>query len=1205
MCHVRRPRLSPHAVPYLILFVLALLVAPPTLWAGGTPDPGTSPLVEDSGDADVLPDNENQLIGVLGADRGFGFGDYVSDDTEPAPGVDGGLQATIGTDARYQYFIEVPPGQSSLVVEIFDAETGAGDLAGTEEHDQDNTTGWDLVTEYTLLDGDGATIASITLGPQDCDPVTPGNQDACNNAWSDLGTFTVANPTPGHWTLEVFAPNVPAATDYDDNNSFGIRAHDGDASAGGTEYNVYADTYVGVGHVYAPGPASDPGYSRTHDFFPYVTEGCSCDVNDWDSDDNGDEIIDLAPQNPVTGATGAYSFTALSGATNWRQNIATGFTTDADATSFGLWDLRFNIGEFNFITLWMGSESAADPVVPPTNPGDGAEPDQQPEAGAIRLYFPADGSRFFGEIGGADDAVTSPLKPNVGQSWAVISGPDPVLVGATSRVRVTITIDNPAAFPIQFDGLTTDPRVVTAQVPTNAGQTVYVAGSATVNNSGGAASTATSESGAGPWDLTFAPGVVDAGDTITLTYDIDVTPTSLSPPTLAFTGSGGNGTVATYLDETCANGAGGASVCTATAQAGSEYSFGPLCPLGVDVLNAGTPGIDVVKDASVVTDAGGGLFDVTYTVTVTNTGTTNLSSVQVVDDLEAAFTGTATFMVTAGPAASGTLTANAGYNGVADDNLLVAGSSTLLPADSETITYTVRFDPNAEPGPFVNTAAGSAVDPSMTPVSDSDTASAPVGENPGIDVAKSVQGGLVDNGGGSFTVTYQVSVTNTGNVDLSAVQVVDDLTATFTAPASLTSVTVPIATGTLTANVGYNGDGDTDLLVAGSSTLPVGATETITFSATFDAGGSVGPFTNTATGSGTSPQGTNVQDSDTADVSINENPAIDVVKVTQGPPTDNMDGTFTVDYLVTLENTGDVDLSMVSATDNLAAAYPGPASVSSVTTPITSGTLTANAGYNGIGDIELLTDASSTLAVSASGTISYSVTFDPGGQTGPFTNTADGSGQSPAGADVNDSDTADVSVTLGSPVIGLAKRIAGQAVSLNDGNYGVSFIFVVENLGAFDLTDVQVTDDMSLTFPAPASVISASVISASGTLTLNPAYDGVGDINLLIAASSTLPIGALEEIQVDVVFDPANLTRFENSATATGDSPVGTTSDTSDDGVDPDPNGNGNPDEDGENDPTPIAIGTLIGIPTADSLGLTLLGLLLAMIAVVQLRRRG
>ena len=90
--------------------IFGLLAAPAITWAGGTPDPGTAPLSADSGDADTLPDNENQLIGVLGPTRGFGFGDYVSDDIA-------GLQSTIGTDARYRFFIEVPPGEATVTFE--------------------------------------------------------------------------------------------------------------------------------------------------------------------------------------------------------------------------------------------------------------------------------------------------------------------------------------------------------------------------------------------------------------------------------------------------------------------------------------------------------------------------------------------------------------------------------------------------------------------------------------------------------------------------------------------------------------------------------------------------------------------------------------------------------------------------------------------------------------------------------------------------------------------------------------------------------------------------------------------------------------------------------------------------------------------------------------------------------------------------------
>ncbi len=76
-----------------------------------------------------------------------------------------------------------------------------------------------------------------------------------------------------------------------------------------------------------------------------------------------------------------------------------------------------------------------------------------------------------------------------------------------------------------------------------------------------------------------------------------------------------------------------------------------------------------------------------------------------------------------------------------------------------------------------------------------------------------------------------------------------------------------------------------------------------------------------------------------------------------------------------------------------------------------------------------------------------------------------------------------------------------------------------------------------------------------------------------MAASSNLQPGALGEISFDVTFDPAELTHFLNSATATGTNTAGTVTDTSDDGAEPDTDGDGNADEPGENDPTPIGLG--------------------------------
>ncbi|MEM1202556.1 MAG: hypothetical protein AAGN66_04950 [Acidobacteriota bacterium] len=1196
---------SPRTALGWVAVVLAVFSTfPGAAWAGGVPDPGTGPLVIDGGDADTLPDNENQLLGVLGSRRGFGFGDYVSDAIS-------GLQSTLGSGTGYDFFIEIPPGQTTLTVEIFDADTGAGDLAGTEEHDQLDSagSGYSISTVFELVDPAGASIASVTLPAQDCDPVTVGNQTFCNDAWSDLGAFTVANPAPGHWRFRVATPD--SGSDLDDNNSFGIRAHDGDATAGGTEYHVYAESYVGIGQVFAPSGGPFPGFSRTHDFYPDIVGFCEFDSNDWDTDASGDESTTFTPPRPPAGTPATFSPVPGSDNAQWGQNTVTGFSAADDATNYGLWNLRWVVGGFNFITYWIGDgdPATADPALPPSSPGNGAEPNQLQEPGSVRLYFPADGSRFFGERGGPDDVVIAPVRPWAGQSWALLAGEPPLTVGLTSRVRVTVTVANPSALPIQFSAATGGANVVTAQVPTNGGQTAYVAGSATIT---GGSSTATAEAGAGPWDLTFAPGVVAAGTTATLTYDIDVTPTSVTPPDLFFTGIGSAATSGSYVDGTCADAAGGTSTCASAALPRATRSFGGLCELTAEVSNLGVPALTITKTASAVTAAAGfpGEFQTTFTVTAANSGSTDLVNVQVVDDLTATFPPPATFTVTAGPAATGTLSANGGYDGSGDDDLLTSGSSTLPFGASETITFTVRFDPNGLPGnPFVNTANGSAQSPTGAGVTDSDTANVVVPEAPGINIVKTASA-LADIGGGQFQTVFTLVVSNTGDVDLSNVQVTDDVTVSFPPPVTVDAASLLCTAGSCgTLTLDYAGPVDTTLLDAAASSLAVGATATLELTVTITPNGDGGPFVNNAIATGQSPQGGSVQDDDSATVSVSEAPAITVVKTVDGAVVDNGDGTFTAPYLVTVTNTGDVELSNVQVVDDLTLTFPAPASVTTVTTPVATGTFNANAGYDGDADTDLLVAATSTLASSASATIAFSVTFDPAGNTGPFTNTADGSGDSPLGVTVQDSDTADVSVTLGTPVIGVAKA-ASAAVDNGDGTWDVSISIVVENLGGLDLTDVQVTDDLAATFPAPASVVSvtapvAGISSGTGALTANPAYDGVVDTNLLVAATSTLDIGAVGEITFDITFDPGTLTQFLNSAVATGDSSGGTTTDTSDDGTDPDPDGDGNPDEDGENDPTPIEIGLdPLEIPTLGGWGLLALVGMLAGLGARRLRQR-
>ncbi len=122
---------------------------------------------------------------------------------------------------------------------------------------------------------------------------------------------------------------------------------------------------------------------------------------------------------------------------------------------------------------------------------------------------------------------------------------------------------------------------------------------------------------------------------------------------------------------------------------------------------------------------------------------------------------------------------------------------------------------------------------------------------------------------------------------------------------------------------------------------------------------------------------------------------------------------------------------------------------------------------------------------------------------------------------ITDSDTADISGTLGQPVIGVAKA-AGEAVSNGDGTFTLSISIVLENLGPLDLSAVQVVDDLATTFPPPSSVISvtqpiAMITAGNGLLTHNPAFDGTGDIDLLVASTSTLDIDARGEIFQDAL----------------------------------------------------------------------------------------
>ena len=355
--------------------------------------------------------------------------------------------------------------------------------------------------------------------------------------------------TPGHWELRVEMDG------NDDVNGFAIRAHDGDPTAGGTEVNVYAKSFVELG------VNSDNYAIETATLYPFITSGCSAMSNDFDWDaafsgDTGCGSISFSSRtgsftqnNPdVSESYSGYGTGWLTTQIPVSSAPLSGWTTDVWSADYGIWTSNITInsctgsGSCNYGTFYMGDSNAAS-----------APPSSQPEAHTFRIYLPTD-------AGGA------PVKPILTQTLSHFSGPNPPAVGQTSRVRIQVTVFNPTPFPITFSSS----KLVTVNVPGSgavyAGNPVASQGSITSQPSIG-----------GTGNITWNPGTVSANSSVDLIYDIDVNP-STPGQRIRVTGTpASNGTTATYVDET-----------GNTTQAIATYTYGPLCELAV------TEGADIL-----------------------------------------------------------------------------------------------------------------------------------------------------------------------------------------------------------------------------------------------------------------------------------------------------------------------------------------------------------------------------------------------------------------------------------------------------------------------------------------------------------------------------------------------------------------------------------------------------------------------------------
>ncbi|GGU43699.1 DUF11 domain-containing protein [Nocardioides albus] len=272
---------------------------------------------------------------------------------------------------------------------------------------------------------------------------------------------------------------------------------------------------------------------------------------------------------------------------------------------------------------------------------------------------------------------------------------------------------------------------------------------------------------------------------------------------------------------------------------------------------------------------------VTYTVTVENTGQAPYTA-----DDPARFTDDLT-QVLDDATYNDDAAADIGEVSYAEPELSWSGA--LAPGDKATITYSVTInDPLSGDGVLTNGVVGP---PESDCIEGTEPECSTVVPTPGLDITKSADpSGPVTPG---ETVTYTVTVENTGKVDYTAenpatftddlTAVIDDATYNDDASASVGSATYAEPT------------------LSWSGPLPVGETATITYSVTVDdPPGGDGKLTNAVVG----PDESNCDDGTEEGCHIvTPVRALEITK-TSDPAAVNAGGTVT--YTVTVENTGNV-----------------------------------------------------------------------------------------------------------------------------------------------------------------------------------------------------------------------------------------------------------------------------------------------------------
>ncbi|WP_338226486.1 DUF7507 domain-containing protein, partial [Algoriphagus confluentis] len=392
--------------------------------------------------------------------------------------------------------------------------------------------------------------------------------------------------------------------------------------------------------------------------------------------------------------------------------------------------------------------------------------------------------------------------------------------------------------------------------------------------------------------------------------------------------------------------------------------------------------------------------EIFYELTITNTGNVTLTNVGVVDEL------TDTDQTIA---------------------LLEPGETRVI-----TVSYTTTQE-DLDRGFVLNTASVSGTTPAGRTITDSDRAIILANRQAAIELIKENVTQDYDEIGD--ILTYSLTVTNTGNVTLTAIRIEDPLTQT--------DQVLPV-----------------DLSPGESETL------TVTYEVTQD-DLDRGDVENQATVSATTPANRQVQDQDNARIPAVQNPGIDLVKSVAETEFDEAGDIL--NYTLVVTNTGNVTLSEGSLID-----------------PLTG--LNENLGTLAPGE-------------SAIFSVSYTVTQQDV-DAGFVTNLATATGTDPNGVDTEDED--EVTVTgIRNPEIQVTKTALTS--SYNEAGDVLNYQITVTNTGNVTLTNVKVNDPLTGLAQNVGTLAPGQSVSISTSYPVNQADVDTGLVNNQVDASGQDP----------------------------------------------------------------------------------------------------